>query len=237
MSRLTMALILILVFHSCKVRDQDFKTDPRIFIEEVPWEHKDIELDSIAGVGLERAYNELIKNKKGNKVLVAIIDTQVDINHEDLKNQIYENSKEIKDNNLDDDNNGFVDDIHGWNFLGYDSDESVYYASMDHIRIIRRLQEEFLNLDSTQISPNRMSDFKKYHKALEARKNEIANAKKRADYGKRLWEAYRESRETFSEVFVNDNISLKEIESIEPKNDREVFLLKFLRNVEFYYCS
>jgi hypothetical protein len=72
-------------------------------------------------------YSELLKDKKGIKVIVGIIDSGVDIEHEDLKSVIWTNSKEIAGNGIDDDNNGYVDDIHGWNFLGDITKENLEY--------------------------------------------------------------------------------------------------------------
>jgi hypothetical protein len=49
-------------------------------------------------------------------ILIAVIDSNIAINHPDLKNQLWVNSQEIPDNGIDDDNNGYIDDIHGYNF-------------------------------------------------------------------------------------------------------------------------
>jgi hypothetical protein len=67
-------------------------------------------------MSVDRAYSELLKDKKV-KVIVGIVDSGVDIEHEDLKSVIWTNSKEIAGNGIDDDNNGYIDDIHSWNFL------------------------------------------------------------------------------------------------------------------------
>lgn len=53
-----------------------------------------------------------------NDVIVAVIDTGVDYNHIDLRNNIWINSGEIPGNGIDDDGNGYVDDVYGWNFVG-----------------------------------------------------------------------------------------------------------------------
>ncbi len=82
------------------------------------WSLLDIEKDTIPGMSVDRAYKELLNNKKARKIIVGIIDTGVDINHEALKNVIWKNPKEIANNRIDDDKNGYIDDIHGWNFLG-----------------------------------------------------------------------------------------------------------------------
>lgn len=82
------------------------------------WSHLDLAKDSIPGMSVDRTYSELIKNRKGKKIIVAVLDSGVDVDHEDLKSVIWTNPKEIAGNGKDDDKNGYVDDIHGWNFLG-----------------------------------------------------------------------------------------------------------------------
>lgn len=89
------------------------------------WSHLDLEKDSIPGMSVDKAYTELLKNKKGVKVIVGIVDSGVDINQEDLKPSIWTNKKEIPNNGKDDDKNGFVDDVHGWNFLGNSNNENL----------------------------------------------------------------------------------------------------------------
>lgn len=89
------------------------------------WSHLDLQKDSIPGMSVDKAYTELLKNKKATKVIVAVVDSGVDINHDDLKAVIWTNPKEIPGNGKDDDKNGFVDDIHGWNFLGTSNEENL----------------------------------------------------------------------------------------------------------------
>lgn len=89
------------------------------------WSHLDLEKDSIPGMSVDKAYSELLKGKKGVKVIVGIVDSGVDISQEDLKSVIWTNKKEIPNNGKDDDKNGFIDDVHGWNFLGDSNDENL----------------------------------------------------------------------------------------------------------------
>ncbi|MCK0108240.1 S8 family peptidase [Flavobacteriaceae bacterium S0825] len=92
------------------------------------WMHLDLMKDTIPGMSVNKAYSEIIKNKKGQTVIVAIIDAGIDTKHEDLDDVIWINKKEIPNNNKDDDKNGYVDDIHGWNFLGDTYDEQFEYV-------------------------------------------------------------------------------------------------------------
>jgi len=91
------------------------------------WSHLDIVKDTIPGMSVDKAYSELLKNKKGVKVIVGIVDSGVDIEHQDLKSVVWTNKKEIAGNGIDDDKNGYIDDIHGWNFLGDITKENLEY--------------------------------------------------------------------------------------------------------------
>jgi subtilisin family serine protease len=97
------------------------------------WSHLDIYKDTIPGMSVDRVHTELLKGKKGVKVVVGVIDSGVDIDHEDLKGKIWKNIKEIANNNKDDDNNGYVDDIHGWNFLG-----ASVHENLELTRIVKK---------------------------------------------------------------------------------------------------
>ena len=98
--------------------------------EKQTWGHLDLIKDTIPGMSVEKAYDEIIKNRKGQTTVVAVIDSGIDIDHEDLDGVIWTNTKEIANNGKDDDGNGYVDDIHGWNFLGDAYDEQLEYVRL-----------------------------------------------------------------------------------------------------------
>jgi len=89
------------------------------------WSQLDLVKDTIPGMSVDKAYKEFIKGKKGTKIIVGVVDSGLDIDHEDLKGKIWTNKKEIAGNKKDDDGNGYVDDVHGWNFLGESNDENL----------------------------------------------------------------------------------------------------------------
>lgn len=97
------------------------------------WSHLDLVKDSIPGMSVDRAYDELIKGVKGHKVVVGIIDSGIDIEHPDLASVIWVNKKEVANNGKDDDKNGYVDDIHGWNFLG-----DAIHENYEFIRLLKK---------------------------------------------------------------------------------------------------
>lgn len=98
------------------------------------WSHLDIQKDTVPGMSVDRAYAELLKGKPlPKKIVVGVIDSGIEIDHDDLKTQVWTNPKEIANNTIDDDANGYIDDIHGWNFLGKSVHENVEMA-----RVVRR---------------------------------------------------------------------------------------------------
>ncbi len=103
------------------------------------WYSLDLEQDSIPGIGLKKAYISQIKKSK-SEIIVAVIDTPFDIEHPVFKDRLFINKNEIPNNQIDDDKNGYVDDIHGWNFLGYENDKSVYFTNYEIVRLIRHLE-------------------------------------------------------------------------------------------------
>jgi subtilisin family serine protease len=110
---------------------------PPVTLAEAPrnWQLLDEGIDHVPGVSSERAMNELLVGKAPKKrVLVAIIDNGIDTAHVDLRANLWTNPKEVPHNNIDDDKNGFVDDIHGWNFIGGKSGEDVHFDTFEVTR-------------------------------------------------------------------------------------------------------
>jgi subtilisin family serine protease len=120
------------------------KISPLTEAEKQNWGHADLLTDTIPGMSVDRAYEELLGKKKGEKVIVAVLDSGIDLNHEDLDEVIWTNTDEKPGNGLDDDGNGYVDDIHGYNFLG-----EAYHEQLEYARILRlELGDEALRAEA-----------------------------------------------------------------------------------------
>jgi subtilisin family serine protease len=119
------------------------------------WQALDPSSDKVLGISLQKAYDYLSsKNKKATPIIVAVLDSGIDTTHEDLKNILWTNAKEIPGNGIDDDKNGYIDDVHGWNFLGGKNGQSVKRAPDERSRIYHKYKAKFLNaeLDTNSLS-------------------------------------------------------------------------------------
>ena len=137
------------------------------------WGHLDLVADTIPGMSVDKAYDEIIKNRKGTKTIVAVLDSGIDLNHEDLDDVLWTNTKEKAGNNKDDDGNGYIDDIHGYNFLG-----ESYNEQLEYVRMLR------LNIgDAATLSKAKAKLDAKYNEALQGKQQyeQILQAVKNAD--------------------------------------------------------
>jgi hypothetical protein len=138
------------------------------------WPHKDIFSDSIPGMSLTKAY-EFLKNKKGRTIIVGVIDSGIDIEHEDLKNVTWTNEDEIAGNGVDDDKNGYVDDMHGWNFLGGEKGKANP-EQLELTRIVKRWMPRFDGKSSQDITEADKADYDLYVELKELVDNKTSSA-------------------------------------------------------------
>ncbi len=145
-------LVLTLILSSLSFGQH--KTDVSSFSDKyLNWYADDIKQDKNNGVSVTKAYKELLANKKPKqKIIVAVIDGGVDPLHEDLKNMMWRNPTEIPDNGIDDDKNGYIDDIFGWNFLGNKKGENIDGENLESTRIYRRLKEKYQDIDNESVT-------------------------------------------------------------------------------------
>lgn len=134
------------------------------------WHLLDYDQDSYYGISLNKAYQFLsAKNKIAQPIIVAVLDSGVDTTHEDLKKILWTNPKEIAGNGIDDDHNGYIDDVHGWNFLGGKDGRNIKKAADERSRIYHRWKELFTasDFDSTKLSNYEKEAYGSWKKAAE----------------------------------------------------------------------
>lgn len=132
------------------------------------WHLLDRANDGFYGISLDKAY-EFIKSKnlKSKTVLVAVIDSGVDTLQEDLKSILWTNPKEIPGNGIDDDHNGYIDDIHGWNFLGGRDGRNVKDDSPEEARVYYQFKEKFedKNFNPAALKGDELDEYNMWLKA------------------------------------------------------------------------
>jgi subtilisin family serine protease len=128
------------------------------------WFKKDPEKDSLAGINLDGAY-DLLKGRKPRTIVVAVIDNGVDEEHEDLKEIIWTNPKEIPGNGIDDDHNGYIDDVHGWNFRGREDGTIVENEQASSLQFLIKWKNRFEMTDINSLSNEDRKIFSIYTRA------------------------------------------------------------------------
>ncbi|GAO44406.1 S8 family peptidase [Flavihumibacter petaseus] len=133
-----------LLFATFQVNVAQAQGTTSVVKKEIPkgWHLGDYSQDGYYGISMNKAY-EFVKGKPGKTVIVAIIDSGIDTLHEDLKDILWVNPKEIPGNGIDDDKNGYIDDVHGWNFLGGKDGRNVKQDSDEAARVYHRFKAKF----------------------------------------------------------------------------------------------
>ncbi len=180
------------------------------------WSAMDLVTDTVPGMSVDRAYKEIIKKRKGTPVIVGVIDSGTDIEHEDLRNVLWTNPREIAGNGIDDDNNGFIDDVHGWNFLG-----DIVGENMEFVRIMRKLGPKYEEKDESSISAADREEYDLYQKAkAEFEKEYSETMQNKARYDMMLSQL-RPANEVMVKKFGKEDYTLEDLENIENPSSIE----------------
>ena len=134
-----------------------FSYNQLLTAQEIPkgWHLLDRTNNGFWGISLDKAYAFLKEsNKKSSRVIVAVIDSGIDTLHEDLKPVLWKNPREIAGNGKDDDKNGYVDDLYGWNFLGGKTGENVTKDSYEAARVYHRFKQAYDSIDPILVKFN-----------------------------------------------------------------------------------
>lgn len=206
------------------------------------WFLRDPESDRLQGVSVEKAYTTVLAGKPSRSVLVAVIDSGIDINHEDLKDVIWTNPGEIPANGIDDDKNGYVDDIHGWNFIGGKNgnvDNDTYELTREYMRLKGKYEDE----GSKKINRKNKEEFA-YWKKIESRYNSYREKSekdfKECDQQLTIYKSFNEnlikSIDIIKSAYNTSTIDRKTIDTI-TTNDKKIQFSKYIIGVIFENSS
>ncbi len=179
------------------------------------WYLLDPKADKVYGAGVEEAYVTLEK-RTSKKVIVAVIDSGVEVDHEDLKDVIWINEDEIPGNGIDDDKNGYIDDINGWSFIGGET-EDINYEATELARIYQKLSKKYKGVTEAEAADK--EEFKYWEQIQQEFIQDMTETEQQfqtmallTDYIKRVEEKTGES------------ISIKSNKAFEPENELDKIL-------------
>lgn len=177
------------------------------------WAHTDLSQDTIAGISLDKAY-EFVADKKGETVIVAVIDSGIDIEHEDLENVLWKNEDEIEGNGIDDDKNGYIDDIYGWNYLG--GDRVAAPEQLEVTRLLAAFGDKFTGKKLEDIAEEDKAEFNEYKKILKAYNASSSGHKQTMKRLQQIGDSYIAVKKFVGkeEISLDD---MKSIETLDPE--------------------
>lgn len=205
------------------------------------WFLKDPETDHVQGVSVEKTYLTLLKGKPSKPVLVAVIDSGIDIDHEDLKDVLWTNEDEIPGNGIDDDKNGYVDDIHGWNFIGGKTG-NVKEDTYEVTREYARLKAKYESVDEKSVNKKDKAEYALWKKVQEKYDRDFK-------FNKEQYDQYNQQYAMYSNIYgtigycdsilqkvTGQNVSKASLAGVNVTNDTVRFaketLIKILENVQ-----
>ncbi len=179
------------------------------------WFHLSPTTDGVPGLATEQLYKRLPATG-GDTVIVAIIDSGVDAEHEDLKDVMWVNKDEIPDNGIDDDNNGYIDDIHGWNFIGNSKGENIRYDNLEVTRLYVKYRDRFENVKPDDL---KKKDRELYEEWLEM-KETVENKRESLKENFELYASLMEVFEALEESLDEDSVTAEMLENLETSDPR-----------------
>lgn len=194
------------------------------------WFLRDPETDHLQGVSAERTYQTLLKGQPSKTVIVAVVDSGVDIDHEDLKSVIWTNPGEIAGNGIDDDKNGYIDDLHGWNFIGGKNGnvkEDTYELTREYLR----LKKKFEGVDERKIPKKQKVEFEHYSKIKDKFEKLKTKNEQQYDFYNQLYKNVTRSIDTLKHLIKTDHLTQEAVEQFNTNDPALLFAKGFILNI------
>lgn len=200
-----------------KAQDKDLMT----------WYHKDFATTKVYGVNTNNAYKYLeSKGLKPKTVIVGVLDSGVQVDHPGLVPNMWKNPNEIPNNGKDDDGNGYIDDIYGWNFLG-SKNHDVSVDNMEVTRVVKKYQPIFEGTDSTKNKENQSKMKEDFQMYMEAK---TLFAKKSIE-AKQSYQTYLKISESIPSIvglLGDKTLSIATLSAIKPTTQQDAISLQIL---------
>ncbi|MGB4957945.1 MAG: S8 family serine peptidase [Saprospiraceae bacterium] len=184
--------------------------------------------DGFNGISIHKAYSEFLKDKKTKPVVVAVIDSGIDLQHEDLAENLWVNQGEIPNNGIDDDRNGYVDDVHGWNFIGNPNGQNVVHDSYEVTRVYAALKYKYDNAKPEKLNKKNKLEYDVYLKAketVESERNKAMQSLQQLDF---VMDKVMASLDALAAHLGDQQLNTTTLATIEPKGDPQIIMAKNL---------
>jgi len=193
------------------------------------WFHMDARQDNFPGISSEALYRRLqaLSGNKRETVVVAVIDSGVDFEHEDLKDVMWKNPGEIPGDGKDNDGNGYIDDVHGWNFIGNAKGENIHHDNLEITRLVAAYRKTFAGTDGATLRGKK----KKEYTLFKEMEEKVLSERKSLEES---WPTYKALKEAVGRLVrqlgKERDITSEDIARVDPGSDELLIrLIKILK--------
>lgn len=193
------------------------------------WFNLDPQVNKTNGVSTERTYLELLKGRKSKTVIVGVIDSGVDFEHKDLKEVMWVNEKEIPGNGIDDDKNGYVDDIYGWNFIGGKDGKNIDKETLELTRLYRDLSKKYQGKDEKEIPSKQKKEFKYFLEIQEDYKREYNKIQQEFVQLRFINQLVEQLELEIKDQLSIETVTISDLDKFKPKDKQQEQLISFIK--------
>jgi cell wall-associated protease len=186
------------------------------------------------GISMRKAYSNTLQGKKTKPVVVAVIDSGIDIEHEDLSANIWMNAGEVAGNGKDDDNNGYVDDVYGWNFIGGPDGKNVGPDTYEATRVYGSLKYKYENASEASLPKNQLEEYKTWKRAKETVESEIEKANTGVKQLEMVKNRVMAAFDSLAVALGTNPFNLTSVEALDVKDNQALVMAK---NIATQYLS
>jgi len=231
MKKLVLAAVFLAGFSFTYAQEsKDSTIDPKENKDLMTWYHKDFATSKVYGVNTANAYKYLeSKGLKPKTVVVGVLDSGVQVDHPGLVKNIWSNPNEVPNNGKDDDGNGYIDDVHGWNFIGGKNGD-IGIDNMEVTRVVAKYKPVFEGDDSTKNKANQAKmpeEFAMYMKSKELFTKKSVDAKQNFQQYTMINEAIPE----MLKMLGGKTLTKENIANIKPTDQKQAIGLQVLNNL------
>lgn len=236
MRKTLLILIAIFTFLGLKAQGQNINNENTKKEIEHDWFNQSPIDDQVYGAEIDKAY-QFLQDKESKPVIVAVIDGGVDFNHEDLKEKMWINKNEIPDNGIDDDENGYIDDIHGWNFLGNAEGANIAHENLEITRIYKKYHQKFSDVKKRTLSDEEKEQYGLYKEAAKRYEKSLKDAQRQKKGFEKYTNKYHNAYQTIADVLQTDSIVINDLDSLKETDKTYKKEIKTIYNFVKYGIS